>query len=150
MRTKLLALGLAGTSLAITACGSSSPGAHGAAAAGPVTIYRVAMSGSAEVKRGAAGGSGFAVIAFHGSKALCWRFAHLHGFTGATSARIYAGSSGKGGKVIVSLSPGPLLHHQGCRSVGATVVNAIEGKPSAYYVNVHSVKYPAGAVRGQI
>jgi hypothetical protein len=157
MRRISTALALVASGSALAACGSSGSGsttqaskAAGAAIKGPVKIYRVKLSGAAERTGGAAAGTGEAVIALHGTSVVCWRFAHLHGFTGATSARIYRGSTHKDGKVVASLSTGPRLHHEGCRHAHPSVINAIERGPHDYYLNIHSVQYPRGAVRAQL
>ena len=31
-----------------------------------------------------------------------------------------------------------------------SLITAIAKSPSAYYVNIHTIKYPAGAIRGQL
>jgi len=108
----------------------------------PLRVYRVLLTGRGETPHGAANGSGDAVIAIHSGSVVCWRFAHLHGFLNATVAHIHAGRTGKSGTIVVPLSTGAHLHHQ--------VVKAIEDNPAAYYVNIHSLKYPAGAVRAQL
>lgn len=159
MRFKLVALAAATSMLGLAGCGgggsTSAGSARGSRAAGanipgPVRIYRVALTGSAEPHRGALSGTGDAIIAFHSDNKVCWRFAHLHGFSAATSARIYKAPPGQAGKVAVSLSTGPRLHHEGCVHVSPAVINAIEGKPQEYYVNIHSAQYPSGAVRAQL
>lgn len=157
MRTKLTALAFAGITLIVAACGggssssaSSASKAAGAGLPGPVRIYRVVLSGLAETPHGAPNGTGDAVIAFHGTSTVCWRFAHLHGFTNATFAHIHAGPRGKAGKIVVPLSTGPRLHHQGCTKATPALVSAIEQKPQDYYVNIHSTQYPGGAVRAQL
>jgi hypothetical protein len=157
MRSKLLAPSLAILMLGVAACGSSSsspntstPSSSTVKRAGPGQIYRVALTGTAETPRGAPNGTGAAVIALHGSSRVCWRFAHLHGFTNATFAHIHLGTTRKSGKVVVPLSTGPRLHHQGCVRVTATLVKAIEHNPRDYYVNIHSTTYPGGAVRAQL
>ena len=81
---------------------------------------------------------------------LCWRFAHLHGFTNATLAHIHIGTKGRSGDVVVALSTGPRLHHQGCVSISPVLSKRIWSQPSRYYVNIHSTQYPGGAVRGQL
>jgi hypothetical protein len=114
-------------------------------------IYRVRLSGGkAETPPGAPQGTGTAVIAFHGSSLVCWRFAHLHGFLDATFAHIHSGATGKSGNIVVPLSTSPALHHQGCVPVSAALVKAIERHPANYYVNIHSRQYPGGAVRAQL
>jgi len=159
MRSKLLSLGLAGLTFGLAACGSGGSGSGaatggsrgaGASVPGPVHIYRLTLSGAAETPHGAPNGSGDAILAFHAGSLICWRFAHLHGFTDATFAHIHVGARGRSGQVVVPLSTGPRLHHQGCVRVGAGVVNAIEQHPQEYYVNIHSAQYPGGAVRAQL
>jgi hypothetical protein len=157
MRTKSLAVSLMGVMIAVAGCGGGSSSASSSKAAptvaksrGSVRIYRVPLAGAAETPAGAPKGSGDSVIAFHGSTLVCWRFAHLHGFTNATFAHIHIGGKGRSGRIVVPLSTGPALRHQGCVAVATSLVKAIEHKPLGYYVNIHSAKYPGGAVRGQL
>jgi hypothetical protein len=157
MRSKLFVPSLTVLMLGVAACGDSSSsssssktGSPAARRSGPVRIYRVALTGTAETPRGAPTGAGAAVVSIHGSSEVCWRFAHLHGFTNPTFAHIHLGRAGTSGKVIVPLSTGPRLRHKGCVRVKPAVVKAIEKGPRGYYVNIHSTQYPAGAVRGQL
>lgn len=108
------------------------------------------MSGRAGTARGAPRGQGFAIIAFHGSSVVCWRFAHLHGFTEATGAKVVAGKRGHAGAPVISLSRGSRLHHQGCVRVGAVMSKEIWNDPGGYFVSVMSMGYPQGAVRAQL
>jgi hypothetical protein len=143
-------------SLGLAACGGSnatpSPGSSSTTGtrSRPTELYTVALTGTAETPRGAPHGQGVAIIALHGASRLCFRFAHLHGFVDATFATIQSGTAGHAGPVIVALSSGPKLHHRGCRAISPTVGQALAKGPSAYYVNVHSREYPAGAVRAQL
>lgn len=159
MRVKLLVPSLAIVALGVAGCGGGSSGSASqstkpsppAKSAGPLHIFRVRLlGGKAERPPGAPRGTGTAVIAFHGSSTVCWRFAHLHGFTRATFAHIHVGATGRSGSVVVALSTGPALHHQGCVPARAALVKAIERHPADYYVNIHSAKYPGGAVRAQL
>jgi hypothetical protein len=152
MRTRALVCGVLPV-LALSACGSSSkkatPSSHHHRSR-PARTYRVKLTGAAEVPPGAPKGSGNAVIAIHGTSKVCFRLSHLHGFTSATVAHIHAGGPAKAGPVVVPLSTGTKLHHQGCVKASPIVIKAIEGHPASYYVNVHSKKYPGGAVRAQL
>jgi len=145
---------LAGTvALALAGCGggASHHAASGhASAIRPLHVYRVTMNGRVESPPGAPRGVGVGVIAIHAGSVVCWRFAHLHGFVSATLAHIHTGSRGSSGPVLISLSTAPVLHHQGCTHASAAAITAIERDPGGYYVNVHSARYPAGAVRGQL
>lgn len=154
MRLKLLLPSVVVLLLGAAGCGSTASPTRTsrsvpsvAKSVGPVRIYHLALAGA---PHGAPTGTGVAVIAFHGSSTVCWRFAHLHGFVNATVAHITTGSEGKSGKIVVALSTGPRLHHQGCVPVGAALVKAIEHRPHGYYVNIRSLRYPAGAVRAQL
>ena len=148
MRPKLIVASLPVLVFVAPGCGSS--GASSATNSSPVTIYRSVLTGTAGNPPGAPNGTGDAIIAFHGSSLVCWRFAHLHGFINATVAHINIGAKGKSGRVAVPLSTGPRLHHQGCVPVSPGLVKTIEHNPPDYYVNIHSAQYPGGAVRGQL
>lgn len=151
VRSTTTCAGVLVAALLISACGSSSSKSHKAGhATRPSRIYRLSLSGSAEVPRGAPHGSGAAILAWHGETKVCWRFAHLHGFSGATVAHIHAGSKGRSGKIVLPLSTGTRLHHEGCVPISPTLTKAIWRDPSRYYVNIHSTQYPAGAVRAQL
>ena len=141
---------LASVSIGIAGCRSTGATTPAPASDPPLHLYRVTLTGRAEIPRGAANGTGYAIIAIHSGSIVCWRFAHLHGFLNASVAQIHAGLRGRSGKILVPLSTGPRLHHRGCVKVGAAAVTAIERAPSDYYVNVHSQRYPSGAVRGQL
>lgn len=117
----------------------------------PSRTYKLKLAGKNEVPKGAPSGIGDAVIAIHGkTDAVCWRFSHLHGFTSATFAHIHQGVAGKSGNIVVPLSTGPALKHAGCVKASPALLKRIEANPHVYYVNIHSKKYPAGAVRSQL
>lgn len=136
--------------LGIAGCGGGGSSASTPAQSKPTQLYTVALSGRAEPRAGAAGGSGFAIIAFHGPRTVCWRFAHLHGFTTATHAAIYAGKARKTGIVAIALTGPPRLHHRGCVAMAAATSRRIMHAPATFYVNVFADRFPQGAVRGQL
>ena len=172
MRSKALTvLSIATAVVGVTACGSkksSSSTSSSAAASGsassssaatssskggkvPSRTYRLKLKGSAEVPKGAAKGTGSAVITLHGKTSqVCWRFTHLKGFTSATFAHIHKGAAGTSGNIVVPLSTGPKLKHKGCVTSSGTLIKTIAKSPKGYYVNIHSKKYPGGAVRSQL
>jgi hypothetical protein len=152
MHLKLISAGLVVAALSTAACGSgsntssaSSPARRAHSGSRPLRIYRAKLGGS-----GASQGTGAAIIALHPASVVCWRFAHLRGFTGATSASIDVGVSGKPGKTVLPLSAGPRFHHQGCVRAKPLLSAAIQRNPSGYYVTIASSQYPAGAVRAQL
>jgi hypothetical protein len=141
---------LAIASIALTGCGGTGSTTPSASTNPPLHLYRARLTGRAEIKAGAPTGSGWAIIAIHRGSVVCWRFAHLHGFLNATVAQIHSGLKGRVGNTMLPLSTGPRLHHRGCVRASAGAITAIERAPASYYVNVHSQRYPTGAVRGQL
>jgi hypothetical protein len=153
MASKRLTSGLAVLAVGLAGCGGSSSSSSHAArphrTAGP--IYHLKLTGRAETPPGAPTGAGDAVIALHDkAHQVCWRFSHLHGFSGATFSHIHKAPAGKSGPIVVPLSTGRKLHHRGCVHTGAAVLAGIAKDPHAYYVNIHSKAYPGGAVRAQL
>jgi hypothetical protein len=109
------------------------------------------LTGVAETPPGAPKGTGRAVITLRGRTLnVCWRFYSLHGFSHATLAHIHLGAAGAPGAVVLPLSTGASFLHRGCAPATATLIKAIGANPHGYYVNIHSAKYPAGAVRSQL
>lgn len=39
---------------------------------------------------------------------------------------------------------------KGCKSADVALIHAIMQNPTNYYVNVHTVAFPKGAIRGQL
>jgi hypothetical protein len=69
----------------------------------------------------------------------------------ATAAHIHQGAAGVAGPILVTLgTPDAAGNSQGCVSAARSIVLAMMKHPSAYYVNVHTVDFPGGALRGQL
>ncbi|WP_249009849.1 CHRD domain-containing protein [Conexibacter sp. DBS9H8] len=157
-RTFVPWLALGAAAIVLAGCGQSSGSTAGAAAptgvptvnGAPVVIDKSVLSGTTEPTGGAQGGVGDAIVALHLGSMICYRFAHLHGFQTATGATLGLGPTGKPGKMVLVLSPGPRLHHQGCVHAPAAVWNGLKAAPGHYFVNITSAHNPSGAVRAQL
>ena len=104
------------------------------------------LSGKAEVPKGDPDGTGTAEVKITGTT-VCWEIkAAKVGTLGA--AHIHKGGAGVSGPVVVPF--GKTYKSKGCVKAPTAVAAAIKNNPSAYYVNVHNAKYPAGALRGQL
>ncbi len=102
------------------------------------------LAGTSEVPKGAPGGSGAATITITGSK-VCWKFT-FSGIGKPLVSHIHKAPLGKAGPVVVPL--GGAFKPSGCTT--SAIAKAIAATPSAYYVNIHTAKFPAGAIRGQL
>ena len=154
MRSKLIIPATLATGLAIAACGGGG-GGTGSHPAGrgpgrPVRTYHVKLSGKAINPPGAPKGSGAAVIALHHHDLVCFRFAHLHGFSGPTAAYLGRGTKGQQGKVVLHLSRSSVVHHKGCARASRALGASLERKPAGYFVAIVTKQYPKGAVGGQL
>jgi CHRD domain len=109
--------------------------------------FEAYLTGKSEIPKAAAKGKGTVNITITGNK-VCWKFTSVGGFDKPLVSHIHRGGSTVSGPVVVPL--GGKYAAKGCiASTGATV-KAIEKNPKGYYVNIHSAKYPNGAVRGQL
>jgi sugar lactone lactonase YvrE len=70
----------------------------------------------------------------------------------STQAHIHQGKAGTNGPIVVDFTPFISSNIiSGCvEEVAPAVLDAMQAKPSNYYVNVHTAEYPAGAMRGQL
>lgn len=72
---------------------------------------------------------------------------------GGQGAHIHEGGGGTNGPVVVSLTPpasGTASVSKSCVTIAPALSAAIRRNPAAFYVNVHTVAFGAGAVRGQL
>jgi hypothetical protein len=146
MHTKTLALA-AGLAAALAGCGGSGSSTTSAAhhrLPPPTHVYRVTLRPRSPATKPATG-TGVAIVALHaGVGDVCWRFAHLHGFTGARSGVIIAP------RAVIHLSTSSKLHHQGCRRLSANLLAAIAAKPERYTVAIPTATSPKGAISGRL
>jgi hypothetical protein len=120
--------------------------------------FSTTLTGTAEVtvggvaNQGDLDGSGTASLTLNqGQEAICFDI-RVSGITlPAIGAHIHVGSSTTTGPIVVHLrAPNASGVSSGCVHVNAELVKAIRHNPDAYYVNVHTTDYPAGALRGQL
>jgi hypothetical protein len=119
-----------------------------AAASAGTKSFTTTLLGTNEVPK--AKGSGKAVITLNaGTGKVCWTFSSLKGVSKVNASHIHKAPTGKSGAVVVPFFSGA-LKTKGCVTASKSLITAIEKSPSAYYVNIHTAKYPAGAIRGQL
>jgi len=103
--------------------------------------------------QGDADGTGQALITVNlGQREICWETSASNITLPATASHIHKAEPGIRGPIVVPLSPpGAGGTANGCASgLDPALVKDILTNPAAYYVNVHTSDFPAGAVRGQL
>jgi hypothetical protein len=106
------------------------------------------LLGKNERPTGSPTGHGIVNLTLNASKgSVCWAF-DVVGIGKPAVAHIHKGAAGKTGAIVVPL--GAKYKAKGCTKASKKTVEAIEARPNAYYVNVHTAKYPGGAIRGQL
>jgi hypothetical protein len=98
-------------------------------------------------------GRGEALITINlGRGAVCWKLSVANILLPATAAHIHKAPAGVRGGIAVALTPPNASGRiAGCKEdQNREVLQEILVHPSAFYVNVHTSDYPAGAVRGQL
>ena len=116
------------------------------AGGGGAVVLKATLSGTAEWPKGAPNGSGTATIRVDGAK-VCWTL-KVSGTDKPLAAHIHKGGPSLAGPVVIPL--GKAYKASGCATSAAAVTRALVKSPAGYYVNVHTKRYPAGAVRGQL
>jgi hypothetical protein len=104
------------------------------------------LTGGAETPKGDPDGRGTAEIKITGRQ-VCWELT-VSKIGKPNASHIHKGKAGIAGPVVVPL--GATYKAKGCTRTTAAMASAIRAKPTTFYVNVHNVKYPGGAVRGQL
>lgn len=112
------------------------------------------LTGAAEVPGpGDSDGSGAAKVTINiGRGEICFDIQVSNITLPATLAHIHVGSADVAGPIVVTLVPPDQSgNSSGCvTDVDKDLAKAILKDPGAYYVNVHTSDFPAGAIRGQL
>ena len=139
--------------MALTLVVCAAVGAYAALAGATSTRndrFRASLNRGAEVpnpKSVSVLASGTFTATLSGSK-LSWKLTFKRLTGNATAAHIHLGKKGKAGAVIVPLCGPCKSGVTGAAVVSKSIVN--EMKAGDAYVNVHTIKNPAGEIRGQI
>jgi CHRD domain len=115
-------------------------------------VFTVDLTGEAEVdaegvsNQGDLDGSGTATVSINpGTGEVCWTI-EVAAVDPIAAAHIHFAPLTAPGPIVVHLHP----TSSGCTEVSRELALAIITDPGSYYVNVHNVTYPAGALRGQL
>jgi hypothetical protein len=124
--------------------------AVGVASAATVKTQTVQLKGSAETPKGSPKGKGtFSFQLLTATGKLCYSL-KWSGIGSPSAAHVHKGKAGVAGNIVIVLSGTPPVKHSGCVNASKTLLKAIQKNPKAYYVNVHTAKYPGGAIRAQL
>lgn len=113
--------------------------------------FTTQLSGAAEVPGpGDPDGWGTASITLNpGRGQVCYTYA-VSNVGPLLAGHIHEAPAGSAGGVVIPLPPTSASGGSGCVFADRDLIREIIRNPSDYYVNVHNMDYPAGAVRGQL
>ena len=118
----------------------------------PVThTFRVTLTGETESPVGDPVATGTATLRLRAGKArVCYQLSAKN-LPRAIAAHIHRGKAGVSGNVVVPLkTPNAAGKSNGCAKASKALVRSMIKRPGAYYVNVHTAEFQAGAIRGQL
>lgn len=117
---------------------------------------KATLSGANEVPAAGTAAGTASIRLNQGQKRVCYTLtaSQLEGST-VVGAHIHQGAAGAAGGIVVQLSNATALNSggvaKGCEAnVPAATIKQIRQKPGDFYVNVHTAKFPDGAMRGQL
>ena len=113
--------------------------------------FRVTLQGEVEVPvAGDPDGTGSATVRINpGRGQLCYSL-RVSDIQPATAAHLHEAPAGSAGGVVVELNAPTGGSSQGCIAISRDQAREIMRDPADYYINVHNVEYPGGAVRAQL
>jgi CHRD domain-containing protein len=113
--------------------------------------FTTTLTGAAEVPGpGDPDGTGTAKLWINpGQGEVCYELS-VSGISPAFAAHVHIAPAGIAGPVVIPLAAPTNGSSSACASASRELVLAIIQNPENYYVNVHNVDFPAGALRGQL
>jgi hypothetical protein len=113
------------------------------------TITLKNLSGSQESPKGSPTGKGTAKITLNSTTGqVCFKLT-WSGIGTPTASHIHQGAKGKAGPIVIPFFSGT-PKKSACVTASKSLVGKILKTPANYYVNVHTAKYPGGAIRAQL
>jgi hypothetical protein len=124
---------------------------HGHGHAHDIT-FTAAMTGWNELPHGSGdrNGSGSAVFTLKPDNQLCYVLSTRDLRGQINAAHIHLGNNTKEGPVFVKLTAPTAGWVRTCQQVTTRVASALNEEPTNFYVNVHTTRFPDGAIRGQL
>ena len=120
---------------------------------GATKRFYATLGGAQEVpSKGDADGSASVTLTLSGDKGICYVIRPRRLET-PKMAHIHAGRKGKAGILVALFTTSKRAVNgriAGCARITPAQVAKIRARPSGFYVNVHTAKYPSGAARGQL
>jgi hypothetical protein len=111
--------------------------------------FTVSMNGKQEIPKGDPNGKGTAKLTFEPGKGkLCFSLSWT-GIDKPVASHIHKGKKGVAGPVVIPIFAGT-PKHKGCVPASKSLIGKIIKNPAGYYVNIHTAKFPGGALRGQL
>jgi CHRD domain-containing protein len=125
-----------------------------APASGKVKRLEATMSGAQETPATDPDAAGTAKLRLdRAKKKVCFTIRVNDAVDDVQMAHIHQGKKGVAGGIVVNLftSPAPGPKFTGCtKNVARSVIRAILRHPRRYYVNVHTMDFAGGEIRGQL
>jgi len=137
--------------LALATVGLLIPALSGAAA----TQLSATLKGNEEVAGGDSNGRGEAFVAVKkpSKRKLCYLLS-WEKIEPPAAAHIHKGAPGADGPIKVTLFEDPdgltASTAEGCVKVSEKIAKQLRKTPERFYVNIHNIEFPAGAIRGQL
>lgn len=95
-------------------------------------------------------GTGDATVYVNPDNTVCTVLRVANLTTPVTGAHIHVGPPTEAGPIVVPLTSPTNGFSYTCTTVSATLANQLRTNPGAYYVNVHTTRFPGGEIRGQL
>jgi hypothetical protein len=126
--------------------------------ADPLYVAHVTLTGKAAKPRGELRGTGSVMICVDKARgSISFGFDQLYVTGRPTAGHIHLGAAGAAGPVVFPFAtPGLIdpmageIQWYGTKTAAKRTISSLISNPGRYYVNVHTQKFPNGAVRGQL
>lgn len=115
------------------------------------STYHATLTGAQEVGGGDPDGAGRAEVSISdGFNQVCWDINSISNLDTVTAAHIHRGARGVNGPPVFTLTKSNEGDWKGCADGSQWTQDRISNNPEMFYVNVHTTRYPNGAIRGQL